>query len=167
MRLLEWRVASAKWKQAFAGAGQLFPLQASGGSMYPLLQNGDLIWFAYVNPEHLFLGDILVCVQKEEKPVMVHRLVEKRMQQGRMCWFTKGDACPGKNTDAPVHAEDILGKVIYRERKGKKLYFDRGIFKVVNPLMAILTYRFPTLCRWLRVISGNTIRFLSGVTRLK
>ena len=84
-------------------------IRVSGGSMQPLLKSGDLVEIrklsAACQPR---LGDILFLCNSQGSP-LVHRLIWRRIQNGRLHFLTKGDAGPG--FDGFIPADNLLGRV--------------------------------------------------------
>ena len=79
-----------------------YPLAiVSGNSMYPTLQNGDLVFYKATNTQDIHNGTIIVFVQGGTsdplldglvRPVLIHRVVGEVIQSdGTVCYQTKGD----------------------------------------------------------------------------
>lgn len=79
-----------------------YPLAiVSGNSMYPTLQNGDLVFYKATNAADLRNGTIIVFVQGDTseplldglvRPVLIHRIVGEEIQSdGTVLYQTKGD----------------------------------------------------------------------------
>jgi len=79
-----------------------YPLAiVSGNSMYPTLQNGDLVFYKATNTQDIPNGTIIVFVQGGTsdplldglvRPVLIHRVVGEEIQSdGTVCYQTKGD----------------------------------------------------------------------------
>ncbi len=96
------------WHQGL-GQGRTMRFQPLGGSMVPVLRQGDTITIA--PGRQCRLGDIVL--YRCEDGIVLHRVIYKR--SGRV--FTKGDAL--RHIDAPVLSQDILGRAVARERQGK------------------------------------------------
>jgi signal peptidase I len=89
-----------------------------GNSMYPTLQNGDMILFKAVNTQNIPNGTIIVFIQSNTgesvldgllKPIIIHRVVGSFMQaDGTMYYVTKGDN-NNFNDPSAVQANHILG----------------------------------------------------------
>jgi len=103
----------------FLAGTKTYPIAiVQGNSMYPNLQNGDLVFFKQINPQYITNGTIIVFVQSDTgvtaldsltKPVVIHRIVGSLIQgDGKVCYTTKGDN--NKVNDASVVAADhVLG----------------------------------------------------------
>ncbi len=79
-----------------------YPLAVvDGNSMYPHLQNGDLVYYSATDTAHIPNGTIIVFVQSETgvsmldglvKPVLIHRIIGEVVQaNGTVCYQTQGD----------------------------------------------------------------------------
>lgn len=79
-----------------------YPLAiVSGNSMYPTLQNGDLVFYKATNTQDIPNGTIIVFVQGGTsdplldglvRPVLIHRVIGEVIQSdGTVCYQTKGD----------------------------------------------------------------------------
>jgi signal peptidase I len=89
-----------------------------GNSMYPNLQNGDLVLFKHVDQQSVSNGTIIVFVQGNTgvtmldslmKPIVVHRVVGSLVQaDGTVSYYTKGDNNQDNDSSA-VPANHVLG----------------------------------------------------------
>jgi signal peptidase len=79
-----------------------YPLTiVNGNSMYPNLQNGDLVYYSATDTARIPNGTIIVFVQGDTsdplldgliRPVLIHRIVGEEIQSdGTVCYQTKGD----------------------------------------------------------------------------
>ncbi len=88
-------------------------LKVRGVSMLPTLRPGDILtiqgWGA--PPE---IGDMVLAVR--EGRCFVHRLTQRRPDAAAQ-WVTRGDAMAA--IDPPFEREQLLGKVVARERAGR------------------------------------------------
>jgi signal peptidase I len=82
-------------------------LQAWGTSMLPSLWPGDLLTIESVAHSEVVPGDIVLVLR--DHAFLIHRLVERRQDQGCISWITKGDAVP--RNDPPAGASQLLGRV--------------------------------------------------------
>ncbi len=90
----------------------------AGNSMYPNLQNGDMVLFRAVNTQSIPNGTIIVFVQSDTgvssldgllKPIIIHRVVGSFMQaDGTVYYVTKGDN-NNFNDPSAVKANHVLG----------------------------------------------------------
>lgn len=89
-----------------------------GTSMYPSLQNGDLVFFKAINQQNIANGTIVVYVQSDTgltaldsllKPIVIHRVVGSFLQaDGTVYYLTKGDN-NNVNDPSAVPANHVLG----------------------------------------------------------
>ncbi len=92
------------------GNGIDIRISTRGSSMCPLISTGDKIT---ISPEkNLAIGDFIVF--KRDDKMICHRLVRIMETNGIKYYLTRGDSFFG--LDAPVSADQILGKVIRIER---------------------------------------------------
>ena len=80
-------------------------LKAAGNSMYPGIQDGDVITLTPVRNYHPETGDILVCINHSTGQTVIHRLIR---QVGNR-FFTKGDFC--FRADGDWTPDEVLGYV--------------------------------------------------------
>jgi len=96
-----------------------YPLAVvSGNSMYPSLQNGDLVFYEATDASHILNGTVIVFVQSETgnslldnllRPVLIHRVVGEKVQtDGSVDYETKGD---NNNANDPfvTSSSNVLG----------------------------------------------------------
>lgn len=109
--------------------GQTAEVPASGISMYPLLQPGDLL---LVHPQKPEIGDIGVFISGEK--IIAHRLLKFSDDT----YYFKGDSLI--ITDRPVKKEDILGTVIQRKRNNKSKNASSLVFRTFKKHMPKMTF---------------------------
>ncbi len=96
------------------------PGQDCNGWSHPFertLHVGDLIIVQGVNPEDIHAapepdGDIIVYRQLYSDDLIVHRAIEKIVENGNVSFVTKGDGNTGP--DHPIPASRVVGKVVLR-----------------------------------------------------
>jgi len=93
-------------------SGGTVRLKAWGTSMLPTLWPGDLLTIENANPAEIAPGEIVLL--RRDHRFFVHRLAEKRMDQGAVHWVTRGDAVGKK--DPPAVESELLGRVSGIER---------------------------------------------------
>lgn len=93
-------------------AGSRFRVTVSGGSMEPVLRDGDELDAERVkSPREVALGDLVV-VDAPGAGLVVHRL----LWRGRRGLRTWGDG--SRRMDAPVEPSDLVGRVVAARRDG-------------------------------------------------
>ena len=102
--------------------GHSIRFRAPGDSMYPTICDGDLITVEPILPFDVVVGDIIL--YRHQSGVVAHRVVDIEAPQSSVlspqhCFTLRGDAAI--NNDFPVHADQILGKIVSLERNGQFL----------------------------------------------
>ena len=90
----------------------------NGNSMYPALQNGDIVLFKAANQQKIANGTVIVFVQSDTgvtlldqltKPIIIHRVTGSFVQwDGTIYYNTKGDN-NNVNDPSAVEADHVLG----------------------------------------------------------
>ena len=114
--------------------GHQIKFKAPGVSMYPTICNGDLITVQPIKPSYVIIGDIIlyrykfkitvhrvmrIFKESEEKSRSAPQNPQDRSLSETLQFSFRGDAAPG--LDNPVGADQILGKVVRIERKGRRI----------------------------------------------
>jgi signal peptidase I len=108
---------------AVLSKGRPFKFKASGTSMRPLIQSGDLLTVSPSPAGSLTVGDVAAVKIPGSERVVVHRVIEKDGEKV----LIQGDA--GKVPEGLFDAGAVLGKVTRVERNGKKVWFGCGWFQ--------------------------------------
>ena len=88
----------------------------TSGSMWPVLQQGDLVLIKGVHDkDDIQIDDIVV--YKNPKGFTIHRVIK----MGETTLVTKGDA--NNTSDSPVKYEDVIGKALTVKNKIVKVPF--------------------------------------------
>ena len=95
--------------QSLLARGLGFRFRACGRSMRPTIQDGEILHVRPVSVETLRRGDIVLFADGTH--FRAHRLVSVDHQ--RNVFLTRGDS--GEHMDAPLRAEQILGRVVAKE----------------------------------------------------
>jgi signal peptidase I len=109
--------------------GNSVRFQAKGWSMRPLIRDGDFIIVSPVENSSIKTGDVVFYSTAGNK-VIVHRLIRKYKQKGRMTVFIKGDA--SFSTPVKMDIQNVLGKVIAIERNGRKKRVDTKLHQLIG-----------------------------------
>ena len=142
-------------------SGHRLRFMAHGGSMYPLVRSGDIVEVKPVNASSVRLGDMLLCSVGGERAV-VHRVIGLATEDGRVVFFTKGDAL--RSADAPVYPEQVLGCVTAIRREGRTLRIEDGWRRLMGRPWARLwplSYRLRHMPRPARYIARKLAQRLS------
>jgi signal peptidase I len=116
-------------------------VKATGRSMAPFLEGGEILTIKKVPFGSLRIGDLIFFKTAEGVP-LVHRFVSKQCKKDMFLFQTKGDAL--LSMDNPVTERDILGKVFGVERIfacGKAKHIDMGcsLWRSINYLFAVIS----------------------------
>lgn len=107
--------------------GRCVRLPVASASMRPLMEAGDNIVVAHASTPGLRLGDIVV--YEREGLCYAHRL----LRRGPGFLIAKGDAT--LHPDAPFTEEQLIGKVVAVEGKGRELAMDSLPWRLANRLV--------------------------------
>jgi signal peptidase I len=89
-----------------------------GLSMHPTIRDGEPVTVEPIEASRVKRGDIIL--YKTERGLVAHRVVRiERGGDGDRVFYLRGDA--STSGDAPVMAEQILGRVVVVERRGRKI----------------------------------------------
>ena len=117
-----------------------------GFSMYPTLQENDVLFLQIVPPAEIRVGDLIVFNSKNKDKTICHRLVGKKFKNGKWFFKEKGDNCFGASR---VSRDRIIARV-------KDYYRGRQHFMAYNPLLArfniLMAFVFKVIYvgRWLK-----------------
>ena len=121
--------------QEVLGQGGSFRFRARGRSMMPFVRPGDVLLVEPVDPARLRTGEIILFHQRSTSHV-VHRLIRRVKRDGRLVFIAQGDN--SAIADAPILAEQVLGRVVGIEREGRRLRLDRGPGQLLNRVIYYL-----------------------------
>jgi len=159
------RAALNVWGQA----GERHLISVQGGSMLPLIQDGDFVLVVY-GCAGVRRGDVIVFWRGEaggisrpasyrararEGGLVAHRVLRICDGDGGLTFVTKGDNSSW--CDPPVSAEGIVGRVVAVERDGRYMSLDTPVWRVVGRLIAVVTLA------WVRLYDAGRalkLRFL-------
>ena len=125
-----------------------YPMIVLSDSMYPMIQQGDLILGKETDVSTLKEGDVISFFDPESKTsaVVTHRIVSSVEKDGKLYYTTKGDANSTKDTEL-VPAENVIG--LYRNRikgLGKAAMFMQTttgfIVCIAVPVLILVGYDF-------------------------
>jgi len=92
--------------------------RAPGTSMHPTIRHGDVITVDPVASGNLRKGDIILC--RLLSGLIAHRIVNIEEREGcGLTFILQGDA--SISCDAPMNAEQVLGKVVCLERDHRSI----------------------------------------------
>jgi signal peptidase I len=128
--------------QEILNRGLILRVKATGRSMAPFLTGGEILTIKKVPGTHLYPGDLLL-YKTCDGFLILHRIVEKKLNGNTYSIRTKGDALI--SLDVPVIEDSILGKVCTIERNstpGNTQYIDMEspYWRSINYLRALLSF---------------------------
>ena len=94
--------------------------RAMGGSMYPMIENGDVLTVVPLGRRAPYPGDVVEFMDPGHGGLRVHRVVGRR----NGAYLVQGDGVPGP--DGWVTRENILGRVTEITRAGRQIHFGLG-----------------------------------------
>ena len=100
------------------GAGHAMRFRARGSSMYPLVQDGDMLDVCPVGDTAIDVDDI-VLYRSSRNGIVVHRVAAIIGQGEKVTLRVKGDSV-GK-ADPEVQESQVLGRVVNIERRGRRI----------------------------------------------
>ena len=112
--------ALGELSRAVLERGVSFRFRAMGGSMYPLIENGDVLTVAPLGRGTLSLGDVVEFLHPGHGGLRVHRVVGRR---NGAC-LVQGDGM--SEPDGWIPRENILGRVTEITRRGRRVQFGLG-----------------------------------------
>ena len=141
------------------GRGNCLRFRALGSSMWPWMRSGDLV---HVSPaERLSVGDIVLYERGQEW--FVHRLIRVEGTPARpQRLILRGDGLPAE--DAPVGAEQVLGRVFMIERGSRRIRLDSLPNRVCKALCRTPAVHYALLVQAYRHL-GRVKRLLSRLAK--
>jgi len=114
--------------------GACLRFQARGGSMYPLIRDGDILEVQPIEVGKVRVGDVIF-FRGHRGNMLAHRLVRMtQAENGEPTLIAKGDTA--SQFDQPVRPEQLFGKVTSIERRGTGVELDSGLIKLMGLLWA-------------------------------
>ena len=115
--------------------------------MRPLIRDGDFIVVSPIENSSINTGDVVFYSTTGNK-VIVHRLIRKYKQKGRMTVLIKGDA--SFSSPEKMDIQNVLGKVIAIERNGRKKRLDTKLHQIIGLFFAVIS----PFSRWIYPIGS-------------
>ncbi len=106
-------------------------IRVGGYSMLPSIKNGDLICVESLENHRLRCGDIAAFFM--DTTLIAHRIFGIRSTDSGIIYLTRGDAY--FNSVGRICREDMLGKVVWLERNGRRKNLNNALW---NRVMAML-----------------------------
>lgn len=93
------------------GIFPIYPIAVASASMVPEFYVGDIAIIQKCNANDVTVGNVIQ--YQQEGYTVIHRVVEKRQNNGEVTFITKGDN--NKQPDAdPVREDQLIGKAIFK-----------------------------------------------------
>ncbi|MFJ7747146.1 signal peptidase I [Peribacillus sp. NPDC097295] len=109
-----------------------FHLPAQGSSMYPFIKSGDICHFNECKLSQLKKGDI-VLFYSATKRLIAHRYYKEIQSNQQRQFLFKGDTNLG--FDQPVLGDQIVGKLLYVQKRNTKIYVSSFLAKAWGELI--------------------------------
>jgi signal peptidase I len=119
--------------------GGAFSFKAHGSSMSPFIRHGALVTVERAEFESLRPGDVVL--YKTVTSAAIHRIVDKRMRNGRYEFVVRADRFP--HVDEIVRADDVLGRIAAVGSDKRVFCLNHGFFRFAGRLLAksiVLSY---------------------------
>jgi hypothetical protein len=113
-------VALGELSRAVLERGAAFRFRAMGGSMCPMIENGDVLTVAPLGRRAVSPGDVVEFLHPGHGGLRVHRVVGRR----NGAYLVQGDGLT--EPDGWIPRENILGRVTEITRQGRRIHFGLG-----------------------------------------
>ena len=112
-------------------SGKTLRFTAKGGSMDPLIRDGDTLFLAPADPSRIKLGDVVFISDEEGRP-RIHRVIKINGHQGQKTFLVHGDR--SNCADGTFPPDRVFGKVTAIEREGQWISFDQPLYRLLGRL---------------------------------
>lgn len=143
--------------QEVLGRGGRLSFRARGTSMHPFIRGGDVLLVEPAAPARLRPGEIIL-YHRGGTSHIVHRLVRRVEKDGRLMFIAQGDNVVG--ADAPILAEQVLGRVVEIHMDGHRMRLDTGPGRLLGLLVYRLSPWKPWRYSWLRWLARHPWRWV-------
>lgn len=144
--------AFAELSADLLGRGSVIRFRAHGRSMSPLIRDGDVLTVEPATIENLRVGEVALH-RIGDGQLVAHRVVGRDVKDGHPVLRTRGDAVAGAADE--VREQDVLGRVVERERHGRVVRLNRGLWRVLGRLAVTLLPLRARLTRVARAATGR------------
>ena len=111
-------VLSEMWLEVCQN-GRTVSFRIASGSMKPTIEIGDVVKVKKVEPSEIRAGDIVAF--KNDRHIVVHRIVRIKRANGGFSFFQMGDA---SGYASGLKSIDIVGKVFAINKNGREVRLD-------------------------------------------
>jgi signal peptidase I len=130
---------------ALLADGYSVRFRPGGNSMSPAIRDGEAVTVAPVLACEVRRGDIIL--YRAERGLIAHRVTQLMGETGAPVFITRGDSAT--SCDAPVSAQQVLGRVICVERNGRP--------QSLKGLHVRLLWRARPILSWLRALVRSAL----------
>ena len=106
--------------RGMVGRGRGLRTTVRGFSMSPFIRDNDVLTIVPMNTQAPRVGEVIALTLPGSGRLAIHRIVA-RAGTG---WLVRGDNCP--KTDGVVARENIIGRVVCVERRGREVRLGLG-----------------------------------------
>lgn len=133
-----------------------------GQCMYPVLEDGDLVFVKSISPEKLHLGDIVVL--KNGKHPYIHRYLHThRSRSGQYQIITKADRY--LRTDKPAFFQEFIGKVVRIKANCRQISLEKAPFKIVSFLIGLASLLEASMIDFLKRLHPKSLEINKSTKR--
>jgi len=144
--------------------GVCLRFQARGGSMRPLISDGDILEVQPIEVAEVRVGDVIF-FRGHRGNMLAHRVVYKtQAENGETILIAKGDTA--SQCDRPVCPDYLFGKVISIERRQKRVELDSGLIKLMGLLWAKVPFVGFRLYPFLQMGKRKVLKVANKVSNL-
>lgn len=115
-------------------AGLSLRLVGKGGSMRPMVREGDLLEIQPVDPSSVHRGEIVLCLLEDGR-VVIHRVVRIDHRAAGLRFLVQGDQA--LEPDGWIGAYSVLGRLVELERDGKRISMQNAPTRLLGQLAAL------------------------------
>jgi len=133
-------------------SGRALRFRAHGGSMWPLVRDGDVLLVQPVDPAAVRTGDVVLCGNRSGR-VVAHRVVRIEDSPDGRRFTVQGDAVA--QPDGKFPPAQLYGRVAAIERGAARIAMDRPVMKLLGRAAALRSAR--SLGRGLRFRAARAL----------
>jgi len=106
--------------------------------MHPLVRDGDILLVQPIDADLVRLGD-LVFFENRHGRIVVHRVVRRLWEDGKLFFQIKGDRVA--RSDGMIPEARVFGRIASIERDGRSTSTSRPAFRFLSMVMALISPR--------------------------
>lgn len=110
-------------------AGHALRFRAHGGSMWPLVRDGDVLLVLPADPAAVHTGDVVLCGNRPGR-VVAHRVICVEGGPNGPLFTVQGDALA--QPDGKIPPAQLYGRVVAIERGAARIAMDRPAMKLLG-----------------------------------